>query len=284
MPEKKHKAHVAKEKKEVVTRLKKLINDYNVVAAVDVENLPAKQLLNMRTQLRGKAYLLISKKRLISIALDEAGKEGLSELKKHLRGMPALLFSNDNPFTLFKLLKKNKSPAPIKAGQTAPKDIVVKAGGTGFAPGPVIGELGAFGIKAGVEGGKVAVKEDKVVAKEGEQVSAKLAALLQRLDIQPMEIGLNLVAAFENGDVLTKDVLDIDEDAFMAKLKGAASDAYLLTIGIGFPVKENINALLSKAHMEAVALADSQSIITKENLGRILGKAEAQAAALKSKI
>ncbi len=284
MPEKKHKAHVAKEKKEVVTRLKKLINDYNVVAAVDVENLPAKQLLNMRTQLRGKAYLLMSKKRLISIALDEAGKEGLSELKKHLRGMPALLFSNDNPFTLFKLLKKNKSPAPIKAGQTAPKDIVVKAGGTGFAPGPVIGELGAFGIKAGVEGGKVAVKEDKVVAKEGEQVSAKLAALLQRLDIQPMEIGLNLVAAFENGDVLTKDVLDIDEDAFMAKLKGAASDAYLLTIGIGFPVKENINALLSKAHMEAVALADSQSIITKENLGRILGKAEAQAAALKSKI
>ncbi len=284
MPEKKHKAHVAKEKKEVVTRLKKLVKDYNVVAAVDVENLPAKQLLNMRTQLRGKAYLLMSKKRLISIALDEAGKEGLPELKKHLRGMPALLFSNDNPFTLFKLLKKNKSPAPIKAGQTAPKDITIKAGSTGFAPGPIISELGALGIKAGVEAGKVAVKEDKVVAKEGDKVSAKLAGLLQRLDIQPMEIGLNLVAAYENGSVLTKELLDIDEDAFIEQLKRAASDAYKLTIGISLPVKENINALLGKAHMEALALADSQSIITKETLGRILGKAEAQANMLKSKV
>ncbi len=284
MPEKKHEAHVAKEKKEVVSRLKKLIDEHKVVAAVDVENLPAKQLMNMRSQLRGKAYLLMSKKRLISIALDEAGKEGLSELKKHLKGMPALLFSNDNPFALYKLLKKNKSPAPIKAGQTTPKDIVVKAGGTGFAPGPVIGELGAFGIKAGVEGGKVAIKEDKVVAKEGEQVSAKLAGLLQRLDIQPMEIGLNLVAAYEDGDVLGKDVLDIDEEAFMTQLKGAASDAFKLTIGVSLPLKENIELLLGKAQMEAIALADTQSILTKDTINRLLGKAEAHAEALKDKI
>ena len=35
----------------------------------------------------------------------------------------------------------------------------------------------------------------------------KLASLLIRLGIEPMEIGLNLVAAYENGDILTGDVL-----------------------------------------------------------------------------
>lgn len=280
----KAKAHVSDEKKRVVARFKKLIESYSIVGVVDVENLPAKQLMNMRKQLKGKAELVMTKRRLISIALDSSKKEGISGLNNHLRGMPALLFTKDNPFKIYGFLKKNKAPAPIKAGQTAPKDIVVKAGGTNFAPGPVIGELGAFGIKSGVEAGKVAVKEDKVVAKEGEVVSAKLAGLLQRLEIMPMEIGLNLVAVYEDGLIVGKDVLDIDEEEFKQKLVGAASEAYRLTIGIGLPVKDNINALLAKAHREAFTLADSQSIINKETLKGILGKAEAQASSLKGKV
>ncbi|MBI2112759.1 50S ribosomal protein L10, partial [Candidatus Woesearchaeota archaeon] len=37
------------------------------------------------------------------------------------------------------MLEKNKSNAPAKPGQVAPKDITVKAGATSFAPGPIIG-------------------------------------------------------------------------------------------------------------------------------------------------
>jgi len=118
--------HVSDEKKKVVKTFVDLIKEYKVVAAVDVENLPAKQLNNMRAKLRGKAYLLMTKRRLINKAFDQSGKENITDLSEYLKGMPALLFSNENPFSLFKILKKNKSAAPIKGGQETPKDIIVR--------------------------------------------------------------------------------------------------------------------------------------------------------------
>lgn len=278
------KAHVSEEKKKVVKKFTDLINKYEIIAAVNVENLPAKQLNQMRASLRGKAYLLMTKRRLLKLALENSKKENIAELIKYLEGMPALLFTNENPFTLYKILKKSKSPAPIKGGQKTPKDIIVPAGPTNFAPGPIIGELGMFGIKSGVENGKVAVKADSEVAKEGDVINAALAALLTRLKIYPMEIGLNLTAAYEKGSILVKKDLDIDEDKFIADLKQAASNAYALSIARAIPLKENIEALLQKAHRDSLALADSQDILTSENVGKVLAKAESQAVALKSKV
>jgi len=278
------KAQVSDAKIKTVAEFIKLIQKYPVIAIVDVENLPAKQLMTMRTSLRGKAHLRMTKHRLMKIALEQSGKPGIDKLAEHFKGMPAMLFSHENPFLLFKTLKKSKSPAPIKAGQTTPKDILVKEGGTGFAPGPIIGELGAFGIKAGIINGKVAIKENKIVAKEGSIVNAKLAGILQRLEIYPMEIGLNLTAAYENGQILSKNVLDINEDAFLTSLKDAYTDALKLTITLGIPTKDNITMLLQKAYTDAFALAFEQMIITNDNKELILAKAEAQAESLKNKI
>ena len=278
------KAHVSDAKKKIVKEFVDLIKKYEVVAVVDVENLPAKQLNTMRAKLRGTALLRMTKRRLITIALEKSGKEGITNLNPFLGGMPALLFTNENPFKLFKILKKSKSPAPIKAGQKAPKNIVVPAGPTGFAPGPIIGELGQLGIKAGIDGGKVAIKQDSTVAHEGDVVNDKVAAVLLRLGIMPMEIGLNVQAVFENGSILSKKDLDIDEGAFMNSLKTAASEAFSLSIAVGYANKDNINQLLSKAHMDAYALADSQSIMTSDNVKQILAKADAQAGALMSKV
>ncbi len=276
-------AHISKEKIKLVEDFTNLINEYSVIAAVDVENLPAKSLMNMRASLRGKAHLRMAKRRLMTIALEKAGKKDIEKLSEHFKGMPALLFSNENPFGLFKTLKKSKSPAPIKAGQTAPKDILVKAGKTNFAPGPIIGELGAFGIKAGIDAGKVAIKEDKIVAKEGDVIDAKLAEILQRLEIQPMEIGLNLTATYENGEILTKGVLDIDEDAFLESIKQAYSDSFKLTLSLTIPTKDNIVMLLQNAHKDANALSMEQMIMTDDNKEQILARAEAQAKNVKNK-
>jgi large subunit ribosomal protein L10 len=275
---------ISNQKKKVVKETSELLKNYPVVGAVDVEKLPAKQLMVMRRKLRGTAHIQMTKRRLMNIVLEESDKENIVELKKHLKGMPALLFTKDNPFTLFKILKKNKSPAPIKAGEIAPKDIVVKAGATSFAPGPIIGELGSVGIKAGIDAGKVAIKEDKVVAKEGEVVSEKLAAILSRLEIMPAEIGLNLVAVYENGSVLDKSVLDIDEEEFMQTIKSAASDAHLLSLGAVIPTKDNMSALLSKAHSDAYTIANEKDILTKDNVSNIFAKAQNQANAINNKL
>src|SRR3989344_191688 len=176
----KHQAHVAKYKKDTAEKIVELINSYPIIGAVNMENLPGQQLQTLRAKLRKDAVLLMTKRRIMKIAIEQAKsqKRGIEGLEQHLIGMPALLFTKESPFKLSRMLQKNKSPAPAKAGQTAPRDIMINKGSTSFAPGPIIGELALVGIKSGVEGGKVAIKEDTVVVKSGEKIKPKVSSLI----------------------------------------------------------------------------------------------------------
>ena len=217
----------------------------------------------------------MAKKRLIKIALKQVKdkKPKVEKLVDHLKGMVALLFSNDNPFSLYQFLEKNKSPAPAKPGQIAPKDIVVKAGKTNFAPGPIISELAKFGIKTQVEGGKLAIKEDVVVAKEGEEISAPLAQMLTRLGLEPMEIGLNITAMYEDGNILTKDVLAIDEEQYIQDFTQAHRWAFNLAVEAGIFTAETTEFVLVKAVRDARGLALEAGIYAKDTMDELLGKA-----------
>ena len=96
-----------------------------------------------------------------------------------------------------------------------------------------------------------------------------------------MELGINLVAAYEDGTIFDSNILRIDEKEYKTKLANAASDAFKLTLSLGYPTKDNINMLLRKAFRDSVFLADSKDIMTGENVKKLLGKAESQAEALK---
>jgi large subunit ribosomal protein L10 len=266
-------AHVSEEKKQTVQQLVKLIDEYPIIAVVNMESLPARNLASMRTKMRGKVVISMTKKRIIKLAIENSKKEGVQELTKHLKGMPALLFTRDNPFALYKTLKKNQSKAAIKGGQIAPIDLMVPAGPTSFPPGPIIGELGQLGIKAGIDQGKVVIKQDAVLAKEGAVVSDKAAAFLTRMGIEPMRIGLNLVAAYEHGKILDGKVLDIDETKFMADLQFCALAAKNLAFNAAIPTKDNIEALIQKGHYDAAGLALEANLITDDNARQILAKA-----------
>jgi len=280
-----YKTHVSDQKKKTVQELAKLIKGSPIVGIVNLENLPTQQLNNMRKQLRGNnVNIKMSKKSLISLAIEKekADKSGLEELEQHMKGMPALLFTDENPFSLFRLLKKNKSKAPAKVGNVLPSDAAVSAGPTNFAPGPIISELAAFGIKTKVEDGKLAIQEDTVIATEGTEVDDKLASMLLRLGIEPMEIGLDLVAIYENGLIFTKSVLDIDEDQFKADVDNAARWALNLSVEAGYPTSDNITVLVTKAYTETKALATEANIMCSETVKDMLGKAQNQMLSVKS--
>lgn len=278
------KAHVAPYKKEIVTNLVNLFRDNPIIGVVNMENLPAPQLQQMRAQLRGKFYITMTKRRLMKLAIEESKskKKNIEQIEAHLGGMPALIFTKENPFKLSKTLGKSKSPAPAKAGQTAPRDIMVNKGATSFAPGPIIGELAMAGIKAGVEGGKVAIKEDVVVVKAGEKIKPKVAEILTRLGIQPMEVGLDLVAVYENGLIYTRDVLSVDESEYKSRLSNASRWAFNLANYVAYPAKETIKVLLGKAFNDAKAIGVSQNILEKGIIDSLLAKAQMQMNSLKA--
>jgi large subunit ribosomal protein L10 len=277
-------AHVAEYKKKIVHDFVNLVKKYSIVAVVNMENMPAPQLQKMRQNIRDSTVLLMSKKRLMAIAFDKAkeAKTGIDALKDHLVGMPALIFTNENPFKLYKKLSESKSEAPAKAGQIAPKDIIVSAGPTSFAPGPIIGELGQAGIKAGIDAGKVVIKQDSIVCKKGDKITRKQADVLTRFGIKPMEIGLDLVAAYENGTIYGKEILSVDEKAYMANLGKAGAWAINLAVEIGYTTKDTIEIMLGKAWRDAKAIGLSQGIIADALVEELLAKAEREMHALKS--
>lgn len=279
----KPKAHISQKKKDILKKLVDLLNKSDIIGIVNLEELPTPQLQNMKKQLRGTFDLFITKKTIIKLALEQVKdkKPDLKKLEEQLKGMPALLFTKENPFLLFKTLKKNKSPAAAKPGQTAPKDLMVSAGPTPFTPGPIISELGALGLKAGVEGGKVVIKQDKIVCKEGEKISEPIANLLQKLGVEPMEIGLNLTCVYEKGVIYSKNVLDIDETEFMNKLIQASQWATNLAVEVSYPAKEIIELLLQKAFKESKAVALEANILEKDVIDQLLAKAESQATSVK---
>jgi large subunit ribosomal protein L10 len=280
----KPKAHVQQWKKDMVTQIAQELPKYETIAIINLENLPSRQSQLIRAKVKEHAKIIVTRKSLIKLAIEKTGKTDLKQLEEHMTGMPALILTNKNAFDLFQLLKANMSSAPAKTGQTAPEDIWVKAGPTPFAPGPIIGDLGAANIVAGIDGGKVVVKKDSLVVKEGDKVPAAAAAILSRLDIKPMRIGLNLIAASENGQIFMRKVLNIDVDQYVEDLKTAILNAKKLALGANILTAETVSIKLQEAHMDAKKLAIGAEILCDETKEYLIKKAEAQASALKEKV
>tara|TARA_Y100000034_G_scaffold129454_1_gene185920 strand:- start:959 stop:2065 length:1107 start_codon:yes stop_codon:yes gene_type:complete len=247
---------VSEKKQQEVKELKELMLKYKVISVGDITSLPSKQFQNIRKKLKGKVIIKVTKKRLIKKVIASIKEKDFKPLEKYLeKVMPVLLFTNEDPFRLYKLLKKSKSKAAAKPGQIAPNDLVVEAGPTNFTPGPIIGELGQVGIIASVENGKIAIKKDKVLVKEGDEIDEKKASILAKLGIEPMEIGLNLKVVYDDGTLYEKSVLDFDEDKLVSDIKIAHQNALGLAMKIGYTTKETIKLLISKAAAQAKALS-----------------------------
>ena len=278
------KSTVPEYKKKAVDEMSDLMRESSITALVDMSGIPAPQLQAMRREMKGKISLYMTKKRLMRIALDKSKdkKKNIEALANYFQGMPAFIFSNENPFRLSRLLQRSKTKAPARAGQLAPSDILISKGPTPFAPGPIISELGSIGLKVGVEGGKIAIKSDAVVARKGEKIKPKVAEILARLEIKPMEVGLGMVAAYEDGIIYTKDVLEIYEKGFSNKLNAAAAYAFNLAFNIAYPIKSNITLLISKAFNDAKALGLSRTIFDDHIIQDLLGKAEMAMLSLKN--
>ncbi len=276
--------HVADWKYNEVKNITDFLSQGKVIGIVEIGGIPAPQLQQMRSNLHSIATIRSAKNRLIFRAIDEAEKniKGISGLKELITGQTAIISTEMNPFKLFAQIKKTRTMAPAKGGETAPKDIEVKAGDTPFKPGPVVGELQKIGIPAGILEGKVVIKSDKIVVPAGDKIPTDVAQMLTRLEIFPIEIGMNLHGVFENGNVYKPDVLDINIDEFIGRIKLASTDAFILAIDRGWVSKETIDHLLIKAHQNAYNLALEQGIVNKVTIKILLSKAYANMKTLKN--
>jgi len=273
--------HLPAWKKDEVAEIKKHAKEYQLIGLVDMYGIPAQQVQQIRRNLRGKAVIKVTRNTLIEHAFGEIGGE-TKNLVKYISGHSAVIFSNDNPFKLYKQLEKTKTKMAAKAGETAPEDIVVEKGPTSFKPGPIVGELQQAGIPAAIEGGKVKIRETKTVVKKGAVISAKLAEVLVKLDIKPMDVGLALQAALHEGTIYEPSVLAVDETKLLAQLQLAGQQAFNLSVNAAIPTKETMAPILTKAVRDARGLAIEAAVYEKDVVDAIIGKAQRESQALKT--
>ena len=239
------------EKVNAVDTLAKQLQSSPVIGVLTLHKMPASALQKMRRALDGKATIKVEKKNMIALAFEKAVKK---ELVEKLSSQPALMFANEDPFKLYNFIYKNKTSAAAKPGDVAPEDITVPAGPTDIPPGPAISALSKVKIIAKVEGGKLAVTKDCLVAKAGDVISSELASALSMVKLKPMKIGLDVVSLWENGTIYNKDVLFVDDVKIVNDLALAYKQAFNLSFNSGFPVKETVEVMLIKAVQEAKSL------------------------------
>lgn len=277
---------VAEKKIKEVKNISELIQNNKVIGIANIRGIPAKQLQQMRASLRGKVNFRITKNRLLFRALKEANQSttDIEKLIDNIEDQSAIVFSDINPFKLYKEFENTKTNAPAKGGEISPKDIIVPKGETSFKPGPIVGDLQHAGIPAAIEKGKVIIKKDKVVVKEGKEIPNNVAQMLSRLEIFPMIIGLDLRAAYENGTIFDANILAVDEVEIINKISLASVQTFNLAMFINYVNNITIIPLLQKAHSDAMNLAINGNIITKQTLKHLISKAHNQMLALASNV
>lgn len=263
---------VNQQKVQAVEDIKALINSHSVIGVLNMHKMPSKQLFDIRNALHGEATIRMAKSSLVRRAFAASDKKGLADLEKNMAGEIALIFTNTNPFRLYNFLEKNKQPAAAKPGDITPVDIVIPAGPTQFAAGPVISEFQKAKVKTTVENGKITVKDDTVVAKAGAQLSKELTEFIMKFGIEPMKIGLDVVAMLDNGTVFGKDVLGVPAEEYVNNMVASYYKALNLSVNTGYPNKESVRVMISNAFRNAKYIAVEHGVYEKDVIGDIMAK------------
>jgi len=276
---------VLQEKISEVEVLTQLLKQYKAIGIAGLQKVRAAQLQEFKRNLAGNVYMRVIKNTLMKLAIENCKeRRELKKLMDYLTGSNVFLFTDLNPFKLALILEKGKVKTTAKAGDIAAFDVVVPAGNTGQPPGPIISQLNAVGLPTRIEAGSVWVSKDTLVARKGDVISERLAGVLSKLGIKPVEAGLVMRVAYDDGLIITQEQLRIDIEETKQSIGRACADAFVLSLSMAYPVPENIVVLLHFAHREACMLSVNAAIPTKETVVDLIRRAYVEMLSLSDRL
>ncbi len=276
--------HYPKKKRLIYQEMQDLPAKYKVIALSKMTKVRATQLMAIRKKFRNDIRIKIIKNRVAIRAFEKVkGVGGIEHLSKQLEGQCALMFTNISPFKLNLLFAQNKVFLAAKGGDIASKDIVVPAGNTGIAPGPVLSEFKVANVQTKIDGGTIWVAKDTVVAKPGGVISVQLASLLSKLNVKPIEAGIVVNFAISEGLIFNEQDLRINLDDYKTELVRSFQQALALATEVGYMTQETVKPLLVKAQEQAKSLAAEAGYVSPDTADFVLPRAQAKAQAVAGK-
>lgn len=271
-----------KRKVALYENLQNLAKSYNVIALCRMTKVRSAQLMAIRKKFKNEIKILTIKNKVAQRAFEQIFNDvkGLEFLNKELEGQCALMFTNLSPFKLNLTFDKNKIFMAAKGGDIAPNELVIPAGNTGINPGPVLSEFKESNVPTKIDQGTIWVSKDTIVAKPGDVISQKLAALLSKLDVKPIEAGVSVNYAIAEGLEFKEKDLKIVVQDYVDELIKSFQEALSLSVVAVYFTKESTPLLLVKAKQHGLSLAVEAGYLSAESVQLVLGKANAVAGSL----
>ncbi|TFK40149.1 60S acidic ribosomal protein P0 [Crucibulum laeve] len=263
-------------------KLKELLDKYPSIFLVNVDNVGSNQMHQIRVALRGKGVVLMGKNTMVRRALRTILSDfpQFERLLPYVRGNIGFVFTSGDLKEIREIIVANKVAAPARAGAFAPKDVTVPAGNTGMEPGKT-SFFQALGIPTKIARGTIEIVSDVKVVVAGTRVGTSEATLLNMLNISPFTYGMSVVQIFDQGNIFSPDVLDIDEkelvDRFLSGIKTIAA----ISLALNYPTIVSITHSLVNAYKNllAVSLATDYTFEGSEKVKEYLANPEAFASA-----
>ena len=269
-----------KRKAQMYQQLQELPKKYKVMAVIKMNKVRSTQILPLRKTLKDDVEFFSIKDKVAQKALENSDIPGIKDMIGEFKGQVMLMFTNMSPFKLNVLLAKNKIMMMARGGDIASIDVVVEEKNTGIAPGPMLTEFKEAGIPTKIDQGTIWIAKDSTPVKKGEAINEKLAAILGKLDIKPVEAGITLFTALEEGLKYVEEEMIIDVDKVRDEFAQAHQEAISLSIEAAYVTPDNIEQILAKAAQSARSVSVESGYMTDETKEQILQKADAQARAV----
>jgi large subunit ribosomal protein L10 len=111
-----------------------------------------------------------------------------------------------------------------------------------------------------------------------------MASVLSKLGLKPMEAGLTLSTAYDNGTILKSGDLVLDISAYRNDVFQAVNNAFSLSMDAGYVTPENAPRILGKGMREALAIAVEAGFLESGTIEPVLRRAVMNAKVLNQKI
>lgn len=267
-----------KKKRLMFEHLQETVRNYDVVALSKITKVRATQLMTIRKKFRNEIKILIIKNKVARRAFERVTDvQSLENISRALEGQCALMFTNISPFKLNLILNDNKVFLSAKGGDIATKDITIPSGNTGITPGPVLSEFKEANVPTKIEQGSIWVSKDTVIAKPGIVISQKLASLMSKLNIKPIEAGISIHSAIAESLFLNETDLKIDLNEYRNELQNSYLSAVSLSIEAEYITTETVKPLISRAQYSALALAKESEYLSTDTTSLVLAAAQVKA-------
>jgi large subunit ribosomal protein L10 len=273
-----NRTHYPRRKQNLYLQMQELPKAYSVIALSSMSKVRAAQLMKIRKKFHNDIKIKIIKNRVVQKSFEKInGIVGLDQLSSKLEGQCALMFTNISPFKLNLVFDQNKVYLHAKGGDVTKRDIIIPSGNTGISPGPVLSEFKEVNVPTKIDQGTIWVSKDTRVAKVGDVITQKTAALLSKLNIKPIEAGIAVNFAISDGLVFEENDLKIDLKEYANELITSHCRALSLAVELAYTTSETIRPLLTKANRFAELLASTSGYISPSTVKLVLARAQSNA-------